>query len=209
MDWGAWWAAVHGVAKSQTPLSDFTFTFHFHALEKEMATHSSTLAWRIPGTEEPSGLLSMESHRVGHDWSNLAAAATSLCWTWSGEGWVNVMDQWKMCGLHWSGVLQQVTLLGLSFLTYMTTEGELYPLENPFRKKFWEPMLQIHRNLNVERNFKGGNGSKMTCFLWSSLSVSNFSITDIFHGHWLKYTFVTHHDSLCSIKRLFWGWVDQ
>ena len=72
MDGGAWWAAVHGVAKSQTPLSNFTFTFHFHALEKEMATHSSVLAWRIPGTGEPGRLLSMESHRVGHDWSDLA-----------------------------------------------------------------------------------------------------------------------------------------
>ena len=64
---GAWWAAVHGVAKSQTRLSDFAFTFHFHALEKEMATHSSVLAWRIPGTAEPGGLPSMGSHRVGHD----------------------------------------------------------------------------------------------------------------------------------------------
>ena len=60
-------AAVHGVAKSRTRLSDFTFTFHFHALEKEMATHSSVLAWRIPGTGEPGGLRSMGSHRVGHD----------------------------------------------------------------------------------------------------------------------------------------------
>ena len=67
MDRGAWWAAVHGVAKSQTRLSDFTFTFHFHALEKEMATRFSVLAWRIPGTVEPDGLLSMGSHRVGHD----------------------------------------------------------------------------------------------------------------------------------------------
>ena len=67
MDGGAWWAAVHGVAKSRTQLSDFTFTFHFHALEKEMATHSSVLAWGIPGTGEPGGLLSMGSHRVGHD----------------------------------------------------------------------------------------------------------------------------------------------
>ena len=66
-DRGAWWAAVQGVAKSQTGLSDFTFTFHFHALEKEMATHSSVLAWRIPGTGEPGGLQSMGSHRVGHD----------------------------------------------------------------------------------------------------------------------------------------------
>ena len=68
MDGGAWWAAVHGVAKSQTRLSDFTFTFtfHFHALEK-MATHFSVLAWRTPGTGEPDGLPSMGLHRVGHD----------------------------------------------------------------------------------------------------------------------------------------------
>ena len=81
MDGGAWWAAVHGVMKSWTRLSNFTFTFHFHALEKEMATHSSILAWRIPGTGEPGGLLSMGSHRIGLDWSNLAAAAVAvLCW---------------------------------------------------------------------------------------------------------------------------------
>ena len=66
MDGGAWWAAVHGVAKSQKRQSDFTFTFHFHALETEMATHSSVLAWRIPGTGEPDGLPSMGSHRVGY-----------------------------------------------------------------------------------------------------------------------------------------------
>ena len=72
MDGGAWWAAVPGVAEGQTRLSDFTFTFHFHALEKEMATHSSVLAWRIPGVGEPGGLSSMGSHRVGHDWSDLA-----------------------------------------------------------------------------------------------------------------------------------------
>ena len=67
MDEGAWWAAVHGVAKSQTRWSDFPFTFHFHALEKEMATHFSVLAWRIPWTEKPRRLQSMGSHRVGHD----------------------------------------------------------------------------------------------------------------------------------------------
>ena len=67
MDGRAWRAAVHGVAKSQTRLSDFTFTFHFHALEKEMATHSNVLAWRIPGTGEPGGLPSLGSHRVRHD----------------------------------------------------------------------------------------------------------------------------------------------
>ena len=87
MDGGAWWATVHGVTKSGTGLSNFTFTFHFHALEKEMATHSSVLAWRIPETGEPGGLPSMGSHRVRHDWSNLAAAAAAknhgfpLCWS--------------------------------------------------------------------------------------------------------------------------------
>ena len=93
MDGGAWRAAVHGVAKSRTRLSDFPFTFHFHALEKEMATHSSVLAWRIPGTGEPGGLPSNGSHRVGHDWSDLAGSLLysslllpsikTLCsWSW-------------------------------------------------------------------------------------------------------------------------------
>ena len=75
MDGEAWRAAVHGIAEGRTRLSDFTLTFHFHALEKEMATHSSVLAWRIPGTGEPGGLPSMQAHRVRHNWSDLAAAA--------------------------------------------------------------------------------------------------------------------------------------
>ena len=74
MDGGAWWAAVHGVTKNRIRLSDFTFTFHFHALEEEMATHSRVLAWRIPGTAGPGGLPSMGSHRV----SDLAAAANNI-----------------------------------------------------------------------------------------------------------------------------------
>ena len=83
MDGGAWWAAVHGVAKSRTWLSDFTITFHFHASEKEMATHSSVLACRIPGTGEPGGLPSMGSHRVGHDWSDLAADSPKVSKWWA------------------------------------------------------------------------------------------------------------------------------
>ena len=67
MDGGAWWAAVHGAAKSPTQLGDFTFTFHFHTMEKAVATRSGVLAWRIPGTAEPGGLPSMGSHGVGHD----------------------------------------------------------------------------------------------------------------------------------------------
>ena len=90
MDGGAWWATIYGVAKSRTRLSDFTFTFHFHALEKEMATHSSVLAWRIPGTGEPGGRPSMGLHRVGHDWSDLAAAAAAL----------NYWSQWNVHTTH-------------------------------------------------------------------------------------------------------------
>ena len=78
MDGGAWKAAVHEVAEGQTWLSDFTFTFHFHALAREMATHSSVLAWRIPGTGKPGGLPSMGLHRVRHDWSDSAAAAKTI-----------------------------------------------------------------------------------------------------------------------------------
>ena len=80
MDRGAWKAAVHGVAEGQTWLSDFAFTFHFHALEKEMATHSSTLAWKIPWTEEPGRLQSMGSLRVRHDWATLLSLFTFLHW---------------------------------------------------------------------------------------------------------------------------------
>ena len=83
MDRGAWWATVHGVGKSWTRLSDFTFTFHFHASEKEIATHSSVLACRIPGTGKPGGLPSFGSHRVRHDWSDLATAAAAPSEIWS------------------------------------------------------------------------------------------------------------------------------
>ena len=79
-DGRAWWSAVHGVTKSRTRLSNFTFTFHFYTLKKEMATHSSILAWRIPGMGEPDGLLSLGSHRVRHDWSDATAAAAACEW---------------------------------------------------------------------------------------------------------------------------------
>ena len=94
MDRGAWWATVHGVAKGRTRLSDFTFTFHFHALEKEMATHSCVLAWRIPGMGEPGGLPSMGSQRVRHDWSDL----TVLSWESSCNSapWILPLDKGKI-----------------------------------------------------------------------------------------------------------------
>ena len=99
MDGGAWWAAVHGISKSRPWLSDFTFTFHFHALEKEMATHSTVLAWRIPGTGKPGGLPSMGSHRVGHGWSDLAAAAAAaekMNGIKGEEGLAYVLEQMEM-----------------------------------------------------------------------------------------------------------------
>ena len=80
VDGRAWWAAVHGVAKSWTRLSDFTFTFHFRALEKEMATHSSALAWRIPGMADPGELPAMGSHRVRHNWATSLSLFTFMRW---------------------------------------------------------------------------------------------------------------------------------
>ena len=91
MDGGGWWAAVHGVTKNRTRLNDFTFTFQFHALEKEMATRSSVFAWRIPGMGEPGGLPTMGSHRVRHDWSDLAAAAAG-----NQEEHSNMNIQWEL-----------------------------------------------------------------------------------------------------------------
>ena len=108
-DGGAWWAPVYGVAKSRTRLSNFTFTFHFHALEKEMATHSSVLAWRIPGRGRPGGLPSMGSHRVGHDWSNLAAAAAVLLLSILRSGYVN--QQIFFIILSWTFIIQKTQLL--------------------------------------------------------------------------------------------------
>ena len=109
MDGGAWWAAVHGVARSRTRLSDFTFTFHFHALEKEMATHSSGLAWRIPGMGEPGGLPSLGLHGVGHDWSDLAAAAAWLIhvelWQKTTKFCKEIILQLKKLYFHMSGVI--------------------------------------------------------------------------------------------------------
>ena len=106
MDERAWWAAVPGVAKSWTRLSDFTFTFHFHVLEKEMATHSSVLVWRIPGTAEPGGLLSKGSHRVRHDSSDLAAAACHIYKTYLFPKLLNNLTLLKIsnssfCWLFW------------------------------------------------------------------------------------------------------------
>ena len=99
MDGGAWKAAVHGVAEGRTRLFNFTFTFHFHALEKEMATHSSVLAWRIPGTGEPGRLPAMGSHRVGHDWSDLAYQFCKAAFTRSHR--LDGLEQQKFVSRLW------------------------------------------------------------------------------------------------------------
>ena len=104
MDGGAWKAAVHGVAEGWTWLGNFTFPFHFHALEKEMATHFSVLAWRIPGTGEPSGLQSMESHRVGHDWNDLAAVVPCPALTvasWTAYRFLRRQVRWSGIPISW------------------------------------------------------------------------------------------------------------
>ena len=116
--WRSLWAAVHGLAKSRTKLSDFAFTFHFPALEKEMATHSSVLAWRISGTGEPRGLPSIGSHRVGHDWSDLAAAAAAA---------------WLRLGLSWIKILW--TFLKELFAYYVFIElGKIFAKDHRFNK---------------------------------------------------------------------------
>ena len=123
MDGGARKAAVHGVAEGWTRLYGFTFTFHFHALKKEMAIHSSVLSWRIPGTTEPGGLPFMGSHRVGHNWSNLAVAVAST------PLWHPTPDflAWKIPWTAEPGGLQSMGSLrvrndwatSLSFFTFM------------------------------------------------------------------------------------------
>ena len=118
MDGGSWQAAVQGVAKSRTRLSDFTFTFHLHALEKEMESHSSVLAWRIPGTGEPGGLPSVGSHRVGHEWSDLTAAAAVCTKVLFLSFSMNEFSQYKDCFL-W----KEIYLHGLQSLQNFENTG--------------------------------------------------------------------------------------
>ena len=139
---GAWWAAVHGVTKSRTRLSDFTFTFHFHALEKEMATHSSVLAWRIPGMVEPDGLPSMGSHRVGHDWSDLAAA------------W-NAWGKFSQCYGHSMAMRKRADLKSLPDTYFIRTHGakQVFEWMKIFSLFFFEERLISCFKHLLDQNF--------------------------------------------------------
>ena len=130
MDGGAWKAVVHGVTESWTQLSDFTFTFHFHALEKEMATYSSVLAWRIPRMGEPGGLPSMGSHRVGHDWSDLAVAVGRVCLQYRGSALGSILWSRRSPGEGNGNPLQKCIPLH-SHQQYMG-----YPNTSPFFPTF-------------------------------------------------------------------------
>ena len=140
MDGGAWWAAVHGVAKSRTRLSDFTFTFHFHALEKEMAPHSSVLAWRIPGTREPGELPSMESHRAGYDWSDLAAATP----------WKKSYDQPRQ---HTKNQRHHSADKGPHSQSYGSSSSRVWMWELD-HKESWEPKNWCFRNVVLEKTLE-------------------------------------------------------
>ena len=120
MDGGAWWAAVHGVARSRTWLSTFTFTFHFHALEKEMATHSSVLAWRIPGAGEPGGLQSTGSHRVRHDWSYLVVVIVTPCCFSQPPRWPPMNSVLCKPFLQWTDLCNQLDIIKLTEYNFHT-----------------------------------------------------------------------------------------
>ena len=171
MDGGAWWAIVHGVAKSRTQLSDFTFTFHFHALEKEMATHSSVLAWRIPGMGEPGGLLSMGSHRVRHDWNDLVAAARM--WLGFPGGSVGRESAWNTGD---TGEVGSIPSLGKSLGEGMATHSSILAWRTPWTE---------------EPGWLQSMGSQRVRYNWS----------DWAHRHariWLKGTMSWRKASLCK-----------
>ena len=152
MDGGGWWVTVHGIVKSQTQLSDFPFTFHFHALEKEMATHSSVLAWRIPGMGEPGVLPSMGSHGVGHDWSDLAAAAI---WT---RSWI-------------SSYPKQILKVNTNHLWMNATS--IYISKNSYRQN---PQNKSSESKSVKHTSKWGTESKRQQKRWHRSDLQNAQV---------------------------------
>ena len=147
MGGGAWYAAVHGVSKSRTRRSDFTFTFHFHALEKEMATHSSVLAWRSPGMGESGGLPSLGSHRVGHNWSDLAAAAAAVFHVGEGNGnplQYSCLENPMNGGALWAavhGVAKSWTRLSNFTFTHWRRKWQATPVFLPGESQGWQSLV--------------------------------------------------------------------
>ena len=147
--------------KSPTGLSDFTFTFHFHALGKEMATHSSVLSWRIPAMGEPGGLLSMGSHRVRHDWGDLAAAVChckKFAWKHH-SAWRGVKEKELTIAIKCDNILGEVGLLRLMFITRISSVAEEIVLD----RRGTLPMLLESRNLRR-------SGTSICASFWSLLS---------------------------------------
>ena len=146
MDGGTWKAAVHGITEGQTRLSGFTFTFHFHASEKEMATHSSVLAWRIPGTGEPGGLPSLGSHRVRNDWRDLAAAVYIVNDTLS----VCLTLPFPSC-VHMSALYSCVSIptlqIGSSVAFFLTPH--MYINIQPLFFSFWLASLHMTASMSI------------------------------------------------------------
>ena len=183
MDGGAWWAAVHAVPKSWAQLSDFTFTFPFHALEKEMATHSSVLAWRIPGTGEPGGLPSMGSHRVGHDWSDLAAAAyssdTKFCSNIFLSSWSTdpvPMEQYNL------GICPKYNLL-LFLSNLLLKKSVTLSVNGITSTHLFEPETQVQSQISP---FQWRSWSQLppTCNRYSCKPLSNSSLCDVMLVAW-------------------------
>ena len=147
-------ATVHGVTKSWTRLSDFTLTFHFHALEKEMATHSSVLAWRIPGMGEPDGLPSMGSHRVGHDWSALAVAAAS--W-WIFYSWLCISFSFILikCDQDFNPTWFISKKIKMNLLYHYFIHKEIQICGNSFLFVFFYIIFTYSYNLSNTRSTKG------------------------------------------------------
>ena len=188
MDGGAWQAAAHGVTKSQTRLSDFTFTFHLHALEKAMATHSSVLAGRIPGTGEPDGLPSMGSHKVGHDWSDLAAAAAAARCSDSGSLEVIIKILARVAVMQSSEGLPGLESLLGQWLTHMPDKLVLAVGRIPmvlskwdFPWATWMP-FQHGGWLPLERELRETEIKATVFFLWRSLKSHTLSFLPY---HWL------------------------
>ena len=209
MDGGAWWATAHGVAKSRTQLSDFTFTFHFHALEKEMATHSSVLAWRIPGTGEPGRLPSMGLHRVGHDWSNLAAADFITIWFLISIFkdfflmWANFF-KWGIIALQW-----RVSWESLFFVVSRGGDAvHLCTQKHRLNLEFWAKKANVRESTSESAAWKSAsvNTSQPPPFLFSGGLLTPTSSTELSQPSKQFGMFTTIKAACGGLNNRYWRW---